>query len=108
MKKLAWFMGKISKLIGRMPSAIGNSMKKDLEYFLLHGEEIKSLFVDDKGLTTLGKGMVAAAAIAVLLNPIGTVAIAAKVIVTAAAVILASVGLECLIENIESTVDKGR
>ncbi|MGN6715488.1 hypothetical protein [Anaerocolumna jejuensis] len=86
MDKLAWFMGKISKLIDRMPSAIGNSMKKDLEYFLLHGEEIKSLFVDDKGLTTLGKGMVAAAAIAVLLNPIGTVAIAAKVIVTAVAV----------------------
>ncbi len=106
MDKLAWFMGKFSKLIDRMPSAIGNSMKKDLEYFLLHGEEIKSLFVDDKKLTTLGKEMVAAAAIAVLSNPIGTVAIAAKVIVTAAAVVLASVGLECLIEYIESTVEK--
>ncbi len=106
MDKLAWFMGKLSKLIDRMPSAIGNSMKKDLEYFLLHGEEIKSLFVDDKKLTTLGKEMVAAAAIAVLSNPIGTVAIAAKVIVTSTAVILGAVGLECLIEYIESTVEK--
>ena len=106
MDKLAWFMGKLSKLIDRIPSAIGNSMKKDLEYFLLHGEEIKSLFVDDKKLTTLGKEMVAAAAIAVLSNPIGTVAIAAKVIVTSTAVILGAVGLECLIEYIESTVEK--
>ncbi|WP_033168224.1 Mbeg1-like protein [Clostridium sp. KNHs205] len=106
MDKLAWFMGKISKLIDRMPSAIGNSMKKDLEYFLLHGEEIKSLFVDDKKLTTLGKEMVAAAAIAVLSNPIGTLTIAAKVIATSTAVILASVGLECLVEYIESTAEK--
>ena len=106
MDNLAWFMGKISKLIDRMPSAIGNSMKDSLTYFLLHGEEIKSLFVDDKGLTTLGKSLVAAAAVAVLLNPIGTIAIAAKVIVTAAAVVLAAVGLECLIEFIESTVEK--
>ena len=106
MDNLAWFMGKISKLIDRMPSAIGNSLKDSLTYFLLHGEEIKSLFVDDKGLTTLGKSLVAAAAIAVLSNPIGTIAIAAKVIVTAAAVVLAAVGLECLIEFIESTVEK--
>jgi len=106
MDNLAWFMGKISKLIDRMPSAIGNSMKDSLTYLLLHGEEIKSLFVDDKGLTTLGKSLVAAAAVAVLLNPIGTIAIAAKVIVTAAAVVLAAVGLECLIEFIESTVEK--
>ncbi|GEM_PF-1690134 len=106
MDKLAWFMGKISKLIDRMPSAIGNSMKKDLEYFLLRGEEIKSLFVDDKKLTTIGKEMVAAAAIAVLSNPIGTLTIAAKVIATSTAVILASVGLECLVEYIESTAEK--
>ncbi|WP_033168226.1 Mbeg1-like protein [Clostridium sp. KNHs205] len=106
MDNLAWFMGKISKLIDRMPSAIGNSLKDSLTYFLLHGEEIKSLFVDDKGLTTLGKSLVAAAAVAVLLNPIGTIAIAAKVIVTAAAVVLAAVGLESLIEFIESTVEK--
>ena len=106
MDNLAWFMGKISKLIDRMPSAIGNSMKDSLTYFLLHGEEIKSLFVDDKGLTTLGKSLVAAAAVSVLLNPIGTIAIAAKVIVTAAAVVLAAVGLESLIEFIESTVEK--
>ena len=106
MDNLAWFMGKISKLIDRMPSAIGNSMKDSLTYFLLHGEEIKSLFVDDKGLTTLGKSLVAAAAVAVLLNPIGTVVVAAKVIVITAAVILAAVGLECLIEFIESTVEK--
>ncbi len=106
MDKLAWFMGKLSKLIDRMPSAIGNSMKKDLEYFLLHGEEIKSLFVVDKKLTTLGKEMVAAAAIAVLSNPIGTLTIAANVIVTSTAVILASVGLECLVEYIESTAEK--
>jgi hypothetical protein len=106
MDNLAWFMGKISKLIDRMPSAIGNSMKDFLTYFLLHGDEIKSLFVDDKGLTTLGKSLVAAAAVAVLSNPIGTIAIAAKVIVTAAAVVLAAVGLECLIEFIESTVEK--
>ena len=106
MDNLAWFMGKLSKLIDRMPSAIGNSLKDSLTYFLLHGEEIKSLFVDDKGLTTLGKSLVAAAAVAVLSNPIGTIAIAAKVIVTAAAVVLAAVGLECLIEFIESTVEK--
>ena len=106
MDNLAWFMGKISKLIDRIPSAIGNSLKDSLTYFLLHGEEIKSLFVDDKGLTTLGKSLVAAAAVAVLLNPIGTIAIAAKVIVTAAAVVLAAVGLESLIEFIESTVEK--
>lgn len=60
---LAWFMGKLSKLIDRMPSSIGNSMKDSLTYFLLHGEEIKSLFVDDNGLTTLGKSLVAAAAV---------------------------------------------
>ncbi|WOO35551.1 Mbeg1-like protein [Anaerocolumna sp. AGMB13020] len=106
MDNLAWFMGKISKLIDRMPSAIGNSMKKDLKYFLLLGEEIKSLLVVDKKLTTLGKEMVAAAAIAVLSNPIGTLKIAAKVIVTAVAVVLASVGLECLIEYIESIAEK--
>lgn len=106
MDKLAWFMGKLSKGIDRLPSAIGNSMKNTLTYFLLHGDEIKSLFIDKKGLTKLGTALAVGAAIAVLANPIGTLAIAAKVVAGTVALITASVGIECLIEAFESVIEK--
>ncbi len=106
MDKLAWFMGKLSKGIDRLPPAVGNSMKNTLTYFLLHGDEIKSLFIDKKGLTKLGTALAVGAAIAVLANPIGTLAIAAKVVAGTVALITASVGIECLIEAFESEIEK--
>jgi hypothetical protein len=102
----AWFMGKVSKGIDRLPSGIGNFMKDNLTYYLLLGDETKSLFVDAKGLTGSGTVLVAGGAIAVLANPIGTLAITANVIAVTVALIAASFGIECLIEFFESAIEK--
>jgi hypothetical protein len=106
MDAFAWFLGKLTKGFDRLPTDIGNSMRDTLTYFLLHGDEIKSLFVDEKGLTKLGIGFVAGAAITVLANPLGTLATAATVIAGTVATILGGVGIECLIEKFESTIEK--
>lgn len=106
MDGLAWFMGKLSKGIDRLPSVIGNTLKNTLSYFLLHGDEIKGLFINNKGLTLLSIGLAVGAAIAVLTNPLGTLIIAAKVITGIVAIIAGAVGMECLIELFESVVDK--